>query len=80
MIARAKTKRTKPAPGRARKKSAATTKKPTIAELQRERDALQTKLKAAQARILELEKLNADSINRIDWVIDSLQTALDAGH
>ena len=80
MSARAKTKRTKPAPARARKKSAATTKKPTIAELQRECDSLQTKLKAAQARILELEKLNEDSVNRIDWVIDSLQTALDAGH
>lgn len=80
MIARAKTKQTKSASSRARSKTATATKKPTVAALQRECAALQTKLEVAQARITELEKLNENAVNRIDWVIDSLQTALDAGH
>ncbi len=33
---------------------------------------LKAELAAARARIAELEQKQADTINRIDWVIDSL--------
>mgnify|MGYP001814103212 CR=1 FL=1 len=39
--------------------------------------ALREELEHAKARIAELEALHEDVINRIDWVIDSLQTALE---
>ncbi len=39
--------------------------------------ALKAELAQAKARIVELEALNADVINRIDWVIDSLQTVIE---
>ena len=38
--------------------------------------ALRAELEQAQARIAELEELNKNVVNRIDWVIDSLQGAL----
>lgn len=40
------------------------------------RARLEAELKDARARIAELEKLNEEAVNRIDWVIDSLQTVL----
>lgn len=40
------------------------------------RARLEAELKDAKARIAELEKLNEEAVNRIDWVIDSLQTVL----
>jgi hypothetical protein len=39
--------------------------------------ALREELEHAKARIAQLEALHEDVINRIDWVIDSLQTALE---
>ena len=45
----------------------------TLAEQNR---LLQAELKRAQARIKHLEELNKNVVNRIDWVIDSLQSAL----
>ena len=39
--------------------------------------ALREELEHAKARIAELEALHEDVINRIDWVIDTLQTALE---
>lgn len=39
--------------------------------------ALKAELEQAKSRIAELEALNRDVINRIDWVIDSLQTVVD---
>ena len=43
----------------------------------RERDRLQASLDAAEARIAELEKTRALVVNRIDWLIDSLGTAIE---
>ena len=39
--------------------------------------ALREELENAKARIAQLEALHEDVVNRIDWVIDSLQTALE---
>jgi predicted RNase H-like nuclease (RuvC/YqgF family) len=44
--------------------------------LKRERDGLAAELATARAEIATLEKARRDAINRIDWVIDSLQTLL----
>lgn len=45
--------------------------------LERERDSLKSELEAAQARIRRLEETRAEAVNRIDWVIDSLQNIVD---
>lgn len=45
--------------------------------LQGERDGLQEELKTARARIAELEALQKDAVNRIDWVIDSLHNLVE---
>lgn len=37
---------------------------------------LEQELAAARRRIAELEAMHEDAVNRIDWVIDSLQTLL----
>lgn len=39
---------------------------------------LEAELAEAHERIGELERLNEEAINRIDWVIDSLQTLLES--
>lgn len=39
-------------------------------------EALRAELEQAQARVTHLEELNKNVVNRIDWVIDSLQSAL----
>ncbi len=41
-----------------------------------DRAALEGELAAAKVRIAELEKQHEDAVNRIDWVIDSLQMLL----
>ena len=38
--------------------------------------SLRDELEQANARIKDLEELNKNVVNRIDWVIDSLQSAL----
>jgi sugar-specific transcriptional regulator TrmB len=45
--------------------------------LERERDGLKTELDAARVRIRQLEDARAQAVNRIDWVIDSLQNVID---
>jgi predicted RNase H-like nuclease (RuvC/YqgF family) len=42
--------------------------------LERERDSLRAELEAARAHIAMLEESRSQVVNRIDWVIDSLQT------
>lgn len=42
-----------------------------------ENERLSTELAAAKVRIGELEKQRSDAINRIDWVIDTLQNLVD---
>lgn len=39
--------------------------------------ALRAELELSNARIARLEALHADVVDRIDWVIDSLQTVLE---
>lgn len=48
----------------------------SVAELKRERDDLATRLANAQAEITALDSARKAAIDRIDWVIDSLHTAL----
>jgi outer membrane murein-binding lipoprotein Lpp len=47
-----------------------------VSVLKHERDRMAADLAAARAEIASLEKARRDAINRIDWVIDSLQTLL----
>ena len=50
----------------------------TVADLKRQRDATEAELTAARAQIAALEEARIDAINRIDWVLDSLTTVLQA--
>lgn len=43
-----------------------------IEALREQRDSLNSELEGAKARIAELEDVQSQVINRIDWVIDSL--------
>jgi len=70
---------TAPAPAPAKKKSKAA--KPAaqsapVASDARIRD-LEDQLAVAEARIAELEATQADVLNRVDWVLDSLKTSLE---
>lgn len=47
--------------------------------LERERDGLRTELGVVRARVVELESEHAEVANRIDWVVDSLRSAIE-GH
>jgi prefoldin subunit 5 len=47
--------------------------------LERERDDLKANLEAARARITTLEESRSQIANRIDWVIDSLQSLVENG-
>lgn len=42
-----------------------------------ERDRLKERLAEAEARIVELEKSRALVVNRIDWLIDKLGSAIE---
>ncbi len=42
-----------------------------------ERDRLKARLEEAEARIAELEKTRALVVNRIDWLIDKLGSAVE---
>ena len=50
----------------------------TLETLKSERDELKRQLEAAQQRIAALEKQKEEAVNRIDWVIDSLNSLLDS--
>ena len=45
-------------------------------DLKRERDQLAAELASARAEIARLEAARQEAVNRIDWVIDSLNSAL----
>jgi hypothetical protein len=47
-----------------------------VVELKRERDAFEAALTMARAEIVELETARTEAINRIDWVLESLQSLL----
>ena len=82
--AKTKTVRTRTAASTPTKKTkttaSPTAKKSAASQLRVERDLLKTKLAAAEARIDELQSQHEEAINRIDWVIDSLQSALAERH
>jgi septal ring factor EnvC (AmiA/AmiB activator) len=48
----------------------------SVASLKRERDALAAELAAAKIEIATLDAARKSAIDRIDWVIDSLNTVL----
>ncbi len=48
-----------------------------VRSLRSERDNLAKQLEAARAQISELESMQTDAINRIDWVIDSLHNLVE---
>jgi predicted RNase H-like nuclease (RuvC/YqgF family) len=47
-----------------------------VTALEREREALKAELAEAKSRIAELEKARREALDRVDWAIDSLKTAL----
>ncbi len=75
-------------PAKPRRTKSATTKKARTAKsnasqgnmetelLIEQNQSLRDDLKQANARIKHLEELNKNVVNRIDWVIDSLQSVL----
>lgn len=60
--------------GVARNKTAARKVPQTSAELRRECDRLRSELEAARAEIAAMRARQEDVLNRIDWVIDSLNS------
>ena len=48
----------------------------SVRDLKRERDSLAAELVAAKAQVAELDTARRAAIDRIDWVIDSLQGVL----
>ena len=80
MTARTKKKTAKKKTTRTRTTAAPAAKKSAASQLRTERDSLKAKLAAAEARIAELQSQHEEAINRIDWVIDSLQSALAERH
>jgi len=48
-----------------------------VQALKKERDNLRAELSAAKQRITDLEAINENAVNRIDWVLDSLHTLLE---
>jgi hypothetical protein len=48
-----------------------------LVAVEAERDRLKARLEEAEARISELEKSRTLVVNRIDWLIDTLGTALE---
>jgi uncharacterized coiled-coil DUF342 family protein len=70
-------------PGSARQKPAASPAaggrelEDRLKALERERDELKASLEAARGRITALEESRSQIANRIDWVIDSLQTLVE---
>ena len=48
-----------------------------IKALEQERDGLKAQLALAEARIAHLEESRVAVVNRIDWIIDSLQNGIE---
>jgi len=76
--ATAKSPRTKAATAKkaTKAKPAAVLRDTETALLREQNEALRAELEQAQARIAHLEDVNSNVVNRIDWVIDSLQSVL----
>lgn len=70
-------KRAVPRPARASKSAPLMDGAGQVAALEAERDRLQAALNRAEARISELESTRSAVVNRIDWLIDSLNSALE---
>jgi uncharacterized coiled-coil DUF342 family protein len=50
-----------------------------VKALEQERDRLKAQLAEAEERIGRLEESRTETVNRIDWVIDSLHNVLENG-
>ena len=74
-----KPKRTAGRGARSAGKATPDTKASGLASLERERDTLRAELEAARQRIGVLEAQRRQAIDRIDWVIDSLQHVVESG-
>lgn len=48
--------------------------------LEAERDGLKAELELARATIAKLEERHGQVVTRIDWVIDSLRSAIESEH
>jgi hypothetical protein len=81
-MAQGKTGKAKRATGRGRRAAQAALpggEPRNLDSLARERDELRAELSAAQQRIAALEAQRRNAIDRIDWVIDSLQHVIESG-
>ncbi len=67
----------KAAPSSPKKPAAKAQRKPSKSVESDRVATLEAELKAAKARIAELEAAQADVLNRIDWVLDTLKTSLE---
>lgn len=83
MAARARQKTKRQAPRRRTERVGVSTTRSTewyaqrIKTLEAERDRLKTQLSEAKERIGRLEESRNETVNRIDWVIDSLHNVLE---
>ena len=79
MAARATAKRSTRKSAAPAKKSPAAKKPRTAApdDAAQDTSALRAELEQAKKRIAELEKLNADVADRLEWVIDSLRDLIN---
>lgn len=75
---RAKSPAAKAAPAKKTRKAkpASALETTDIVLLREQNEMLRRELEQAQARIQHLEEVNKNVVNRIDWVIDSLQSVL----
>ncbi|MFX8012322.1 hypothetical protein ABTK70_20375, partial [Acinetobacter baumannii] len=64
------------APGQVPMQAAVSRLEASLAELRAERERLASELAVARKQITVLEAARLDAINRIDWAIDSLETAI----
>ncbi|MEO1264719.1 MAG: hypothetical protein AAFV26_03325 [Pseudomonadota bacterium] len=66
------------APAKAKSAKRIGGRKTRTGETQQTVKALEAELAVAKARISDLEQRHADVLNRIEWVLDSLKTSLEA--
>jgi predicted nucleic acid-binding Zn-ribbon protein len=61
----------------ARKAERRAAEQETLASVRAERDRLRMELEAARARIAGLEQRQREVLNRIDWIVDSLNSLME---